>query len=125
MTVPFCQATPAARAFAVENLRLTFARAAREHGVQWREDRPLSKEAKAWLRRLQTAFVDEDCSTFSASQMVEAAFAAVPAEEADELDWRIRGFVELRDVFPYWATTPEQALPSVVKTLVRRHREKT
>src|SRR6266513_869182 len=75
---PLALKAPAARAFEVEAMRF-------EIRYTLFEDKPLCHKTTAWLRRLQTALVDEHCSTESYREIEKAGFEVIPAEEAEEL----------------------------------------
>jgi hypothetical protein len=117
---PFARMTPSHRAFAIETVRRKLYELSAKAGHSLAEDSPLSTSTAAWLRRLETALVDQDCSSLSYRQMDDAAFGSIPAAEADELRRRLDEFVQLRDVYPLEALSPEQALQPVLEEFLRR-----
>jgi hypothetical protein len=116
----FARLTPAHRAFAVEDVRRALIELSAEVGHRVREDEALSTATEAWLKRLRAALVDHDCSSFAYKQIDAAAFAAVPAEEADELRRRLDEFAAIRDCYPLGARSPEEALRPVLEELLRK-----
>jgi hypothetical protein len=103
----------------IEAMRNRIRRLMQEHGHPPQEDKPLSTVTVAWLRRLETALVDEHCSDTSYEEIDRAAFAAVPAEESDELRRRLNSFAQLRDVFPLHARSVDESLGPVLEGLLR------
>jgi hypothetical protein len=116
----FAQMTPAQRASMIEDTRCVLREASAKAGHVLAEDPPLSTETQAWLERLQSALVDSACSSESYRSMDNAAFAAVRPDEADELRGRLDEFVQLRDVFPLYVSSAEEALPAVLRGLLRK-----
>lgn len=116
----FAEMSPARRAYAVEDYRHLLRRLCADGGHPLDADRPLSRETAALLSRLQCALVDSSCSTASYQALDKASFEAVADEEADELRRRLDQFVAIRDRFPLYAGSAEEALAPMVEKLRRR-----
>lgn len=118
-TQTLLEMTPASRMRRIEATRARIRRLIRAHGALSQEDKQLSTVAVAWLRRLETALMDEDCSEASFEEIQRAAFAAVPAGEADEFRRRLRSFAQFAEVCPVDARSVEESIEPVLEGLLR------
>ena len=123
MNEAFAEMTPAARMRRLEATRAKIIRLLTDHGSPPTvEDRVLSTRSAAWLRRVQTALVDETCTTEAYREIHETAFKGVPEDEADEVLRRVELFVEMRELHPLGARSVDEALPFVCSRLAQKVR---
>jgi hypothetical protein len=119
----FIELRPAARMRRLEALRAKILRllTVAPEAPTPRPDEPLSAKSMAWLRRLESALVDDTVSPQNFRELAETAAEAIAAEERPEVYRRLMQYSELAELIPLESRSVREALLPVVEAGIARH----